>query len=105
MLVQLLSMAEYHHQADPAAVSTNMSALRALLFCGLIAILTTEVTMGQTATRAPVGGVASVPDAMIFCVAHGPPGVFLHLFHRMKFGVLPASGSFIKSPMRTTLGV
>jgi hypothetical protein len=74
MLAQLLSMAEYHHEADPAAVSTNMSALRALHFCGLIAILTTEVTMGQTTTRPPVGGVASLPDAMIFYVAHGPPG-------------------------------
>jgi hypothetical protein len=51
-----------------------MSALRAFLSCGLIAILTTGVAMAQTATRPPVGGVASLPDAMIFYVAHGPPG-------------------------------
>ncbi|MBV9456206.1 MAG: hypothetical protein JO141_01630 [Bradyrhizobium sp.] len=38
-----------------------------------MAALTAGAAMGQTATRPPVGGVASLPDAMIFYVAHGPP--------------------------------
>ena len=50
-----------------------MSTPRAFLFV-FIAALAAASAMGQTATRPPVGGVASLPDAMIFYVAHGPLG-------------------------------
>ena len=46
-------------------------SIRAFLFGGLIAVITTGVAAGQTTTRPPVGGVGSPPDAMIFYVAHG----------------------------------
>jgi hypothetical protein len=50
-----------------------MNTLRAFLSF-FIAALAAGAAMGQTATRPPVGGVASLPDAMIFYVAHGPAG-------------------------------
>jgi len=46
-------------------------SIRAFLFGGLIAVITTGVAAGQTTTRPPVGGVGSPPDAMIFYVAQG----------------------------------
>ena len=45
--------------------------IRAFLFGGLIAVITTGVAAGQTTTRPPVGGVGSPPDAIIFYVAQG----------------------------------
>ena len=50
-----------------------MSTPRAFLSF-FIAALTASAAMGQSATRPAVGGVASLPDAMIFYVAHGPLG-------------------------------
>ena len=57
----------------PRIVGTSMSTPRVFLSF-VIAALTAVSAMGQTATRPPVGGVASLPDAMIFYVAHGPLG-------------------------------
>jgi hypothetical protein len=46
-------------------------SVRALLFGGLVTIVTTGFVAGQTPARPPIGGVGSPPDAMIFYVAHG----------------------------------
>lgn len=56
----------------PKIVGTDMSTLRAVLSF-FSAALAAGAAMGQTATRPPVGGIASLPDAMIFYVAHGLP--------------------------------
>ena len=53
------------------AVGMGAGSIRAFLFGGLIAVITTGVAAGQTTTRPPVGGVGSPPDAMIFYVAQG----------------------------------
>ena len=53
------------------AVGMCAGSIRAFLFGGLIAVITTGVAAGQTTTRPPVGGVGSPPDAMIFYVAQG----------------------------------
>jgi hypothetical protein len=50
----------------------NAEPVRALLFGGLITVMTAGVALGQTTNaRPPVGDFGSPPDAMIFYVAHG----------------------------------
>jgi len=47
--------------------------LRIILFSGLM-LLTASAAPAQPLQRAPVGGIGSPPDAMIFYLAHGAPG-------------------------------
>jgi hypothetical protein len=48
-------------------------SVRKVIFGGLMS-LAAGLTHAQTPQRPPVGGIGSPPDAMIFYVAHGPPG-------------------------------
>ena len=41
---------------------------------GVLLSLVTGLAQAQTPQRPPIGGVGSLPDAMIFYVAHGAPG-------------------------------
>jgi hypothetical protein len=49
----------------------NAGSVRAIIFGGLIGLVTTSLAAAQTAARPPVGGIGELPDAMIFYVAHG----------------------------------
>ena len=62
---------DYFQRLRIRAVGMGAGSIRAFLFGGLIAVITTGVAAGQTTTRPPVGGVGSPPDAMIFYVAQG----------------------------------
>jgi hypothetical protein len=53
-------------------------SLRTLLLGILIAVAASHAASAQTATRPPAGGVNSLPDAMIFYVAHGADGACGH---------------------------
>ena len=64
---------EYARRLRIRAVGMCGGSIRAFLFGGLIAVITTGAA-GQTTTRPPVGGVGSPPDAMIFYVAQGAAG-------------------------------
>jgi hypothetical protein len=48
-------------------------ALRTMLL-GILMTIVASYASAQTATRPPAGGVSSLPDAMIFYVAHGADG-------------------------------
>jgi hypothetical protein len=45
------------------------------MFAALISLAAATLSQAQTPQRPPVGGFGSPPDAMIFYVAHGAPGV------------------------------
>jgi hypothetical protein len=48
-------------------------SIRTVIFGGLMSFAA-GLTHAQTPQRPPVGGIGSLPDAMIFYVAHGPAG-------------------------------
>jgi hypothetical protein len=50
------------------------ASVRPILFAGLMAIAAASSAQAQTPQRAPVGGIGSPPDAMIFYVARGAAG-------------------------------
>jgi hypothetical protein len=58
----------------PGIASMAAVSARAAMFGGLISLLATCWAQAQTPQRPPVGGFGSLPDAMIFYVAHGSPG-------------------------------
>jgi hypothetical protein len=61
---------------QPAGEIASMAttSARAAMFGGLISLAVTGLAHAQTPQRPPVGGFGSLPDAMIFYVAHGSPG-------------------------------
>jgi hypothetical protein len=65
---------EYAADFGQGAIGMGARSMRAIVFGGLIAVLTAGLAKGETAERPPVGGVGSPPDAMIFYVAHGAAG-------------------------------
>jgi hypothetical protein len=48
--------------------------IRSVVFGGLTAVIVAGAAQAQAQQRAPVGGIGSPPDAMIFYVARGAPG-------------------------------
>ena len=48
--------------------------VRAIVLSGLISFVVATFAAAQTGQRQPIGGVGSLPDAMIFYVSHGAPG-------------------------------
>jgi hypothetical protein len=63
---------EYAGDLGQGAGRMGAGSVRALLFGGLVAVITAGAAFGQDAARPPIGGIGSAPDAMIFYVAHGP---------------------------------
>ena len=49
-------------------------SVRTAIFGGLVSLVAAVFAQAETPQRPAVGGIGSLPDAMIFYVAHGPAG-------------------------------